>query len=67
MLEIGDWIVFYGCIDGYTMMDVTIGRIYTLDGMDRDGDFFFIDDVGELNFAADDRGKGVGKFIKIVD
>lgn len=31
------------------LQDVTPGKIYTVDGVDRDGDCYFIDDVGEKN------------------
>lgn len=31
--------------------DVTIGTVYTIIGQDTDGDFYFLDDVGDKNFS----------------
>lgn len=36
--------------------DVTVGKEYAITGIDRDGDLYFIDDVGEHNFAMCDDG-----------
>lgn len=36
--------------------DVTVGKEYAIVGRDRDGDLYFIDDVGERNFAMCDDG-----------
>lgn len=36
---------------GRLPMDCTIGKVYEVVGYDDDGDLFFIDDVGEKDFA----------------
>jgi hypothetical protein len=30
--------------------DISLGKVYTIEGYDEDGDEFFIDDVGDQNF-----------------
>lgn len=36
--------------------DFQIGNTYTIEGMDEDGDYYFIDDAGDVNFAVGNCG-----------
>lgn len=53
---------------GRLPMDCTVGKIYEVVGYDDDGDLFFIDDVGEQDFAytPQDPLRGTGNW-QVVD
>lgn len=40
---------------GVDIVDITPGKHYTIAGVDDDGDEWFIDDVGDKDFAACER------------
>ena len=47
-LEIGDVVVF---TSGEEIGDVTFGKAYEVSGIHSDGDPYFIDDIGEKDYA----------------
>lgn len=56
-LKIGSVVKFNSLVvtDGWSndeLIDITVGKEYTIIGFDEDGDLFFIDDVGEADYAA---------------
>jgi hypothetical protein len=64
-LEIGDKIVFCRGKRNNNLEDVTVGRIYTIDGDDGNG-LFFIDDASDKNWACSQYGTALGKATKII-
>jgi len=36
------------------LSDITFGKVYAVEGIDEDGELFFLDDAGEANFAGMD-------------
>lgn len=40
-----------GVRDGYYLPDVTVGKVYSVAGIDEDGEAYFYDDVGDRNWA----------------
>lgn len=58
-LKAGDVIAFKAnataLVPQGSIVDVTIGKHYTIVGVDADGDEWFIDDVGDKDFAACER------------
>lgn len=51
---IGTEFTFPASAENETLYDVTIGKVYSLAGADKDGDLYFIDDKGEKNYAGMD-------------
>lgn len=49
-LEIGSVVIFDD--KPVSFSDISLGIKYTIDGIDQDGDPWFFDDVGEVNYAA---------------
>lgn len=48
-LEVGSRIVFDQIRTSW--VDITLGRTYTIAGIDSDGEAYFLDDVEEPNYA----------------
>lgn len=66
-MENGDRFVIYGEHGGtVTLKDVTLGKIYTCQGEDEDGDLWFLDDEGERNWAIATFG-GIADYVVIVE
>lgn len=49
-IQIGSKVIFDDKPTWWT--DITLGREYVIEGIDSDLDPYFIDDVGEANYAA---------------
>lgn len=43
---------------GRYCQDVTVGKRYTIEAIDEDGEPYFIDDAGERNWSASEDGSG---------
>jgi hypothetical protein len=50
--QVGDSVVFGRCKRNKVLSDVTIGKIYEIEGINSYGDVWFTDDVGDVNFGA---------------
>lgn len=49
------------------LKDVTNGKEYTISGRDWDGDEYFIDDVGERNYATAGGVYALGKYVIVTE
>jgi hypothetical protein len=74
MLKVGTQIRFIGAKDGKTLDDVTVGKVYTIEGHDNSGcndhddDPYFFDDENEQNWSASQYGgDGVYEIVYDVD
>lgn len=52
--------------DEWKTPDVTVGRMYVIAGQagDGDDDWYFYDDVGQMNFSATEGGDGIFEIVK---
>lgn len=49
-VKVGDFVKFNSTFFG-DIEDITVGKTYKIEVQDNDGELYFIDDVGERNFA----------------
>lgn len=53
----GDMIRCIGMTENaFGMWDTTVGKMYTIAGVDYEGDVYFLDDKGEKNYSASPDG-----------
>jgi hypothetical protein len=67
-LNIDTKIRFTGAKERFQLEDVTLGKIYVIEGLDEDGEEYFLDDVGERNFAASSfGGDGIYEIVEVAE
>ena len=56
---IGTKFSFPKCDENEYLDDITFGKVYTVAGIEVDGELYFMDDVGDRNYAGmDDNSHG---------
>jgi hypothetical protein len=65
--KVGDRIVFGRCKANKDLDDVTVGKIYKIEGRDDWNDLYFIDDQNDRNSAGLLKENSFGKATKIID